>query len=113
MPETAQAAEHTQIKKIAQVQNLIKALANGQTGDSADLAKLVLELILEGAANEALGPYLLTIDEVIENCRTSRATLYREIKSGRLKSVKLNRRRYLRPADIEEWIEQLVDEARP
>ena len=60
-----------------------------------------------------MAQHLYTVEEAIDVTRTSRATLYREIKSGRLKSVKLNRRRYLRPADIDEWIEQLVDEARP
>ncbi len=60
-----------------------------------------------------MAQHLYTVEEAINATRTSRATLYREIKSGRLKSVKLNRRRYLRPADIDEWIELLVDEARP
>jgi len=107
MTEAAQAAEHTH-KKNAQVQNLIEALTNGQGGDSGDLVKLVAELILEGAANEVLGPYLLTIDEVIETCRTSRATIYREINSGRLKTVKLGRRRYATPSAVQDWIQTLT-----
>lgn len=108
MTEATQAAEHTHKKKTSQVQNLIEALTNGQGGDSGDLVKLVAELILEGAANEALGPYLLTIDEVIETCRTSRATLYREINSGRLKTVTLGRRRYATPDAIKNWIQALA-----
>jgi len=56
------------------------------------------------------GPFLLTIDETIREARTSRATLYREINSGRLKTVKLGTRRYTTPEFIREWIATLSDE---
>lgn len=54
------------------------------------------------------GPFLLTIEETIREARTSRATLYREINSGRLKTIKLGTRRYTTPAFIREWIEALA-----
>jgi excisionase family DNA binding protein len=53
------------------------------------------------------GPFLLTIEEAIRSTRTSRATLYREIKAGRLKTVKVGRRRYVTPAAIREWVAEL------
>lgn len=108
MPEAAQAADHTQNTKEAQIQHLIETLANGQAGDDGDIAKLAFDLILQGAANEARGPpFLLTIDEIIQGCRSSRATIYREINSGRLKTVKLGRRRYATPSAVKDWIEHL------
>lgn len=55
--------------------------------------------------------FLLTIDETIKATRTSRATLYREINSGRLKTVNVGRRRYVTPVAIQEWIEGLEDHA--
>lgn len=48
--------------------------------------------------------FLLTIDEAISSTRTSRATLYREINAGRLKTVKVGRRRYVTPQAIREWV---------
>jgi len=53
--------------------------------------------------------YLLTIDEAIHATRTSRATLYREINSGRLKTVTVGRRRYVTPSAIQAWIDGLAD----
>lgn len=54
-------------------------------------------------------PLLLTIDETIERARTSRATLYREIKAGRLHTVKLGRRRYVTPQAAADWVDGLPD----
>lgn len=56
-------------------------------------------------------PLLLTIDETIERARTSRATLYREIKAGRLHTVKLGRRRYVTPQAAADWIQRLATDA--
>ncbi|RFF29218.1 helix-turn-helix domain-containing protein [Wenzhouxiangella sediminis] len=53
--------------------------------------------------------FLLTIEEAISSTRTSRATLYREINSGRLKTVKIGRRRYVTPEAIREWVAGLSD----
>lgn len=52
-----------------------------------------------------------TIEEAIQAARTSRATLYREIAAGRLKTVKLGRRRYVRPEDARAWVASLMNEA--
>lgn len=53
------------------------------------------------------GAFLLTIDEAISSTRTSRATLYREINAGRLKTITIGRRRYVTPEAIRTWISQL------
>jgi len=53
------------------------------------------------------GPFLLTIDEIIKAAKSSRATVYREINAGRLKTVKLGSRRYSTPEFLREWIEKL------
>lgn len=52
-----------------------------------------------------------SIEETIRAARTSRATLYSEINAGRLKTVKLGRRRYIRPEDARRWIERLMEAA--
>lgn len=54
-------------------------------------------------------PFLLTIEETIKGARTSRATIYREIKAGRLKTVKIGSRRYTTPEFVKEWIAGLSD----
>ena len=54
---------------------------------------------------------LWTIEESIRAARTSRATLYREINEGRLRTVKVGRRRYIRPEDARSWIASLMEEA--
>jgi len=55
------------------------------------------------------GPFLLTIDEVISGARSSRATIYREIKAGRLKTVKIGSRRYSTPQFVRDWIAGLSE----
>ena len=59
-------------------------------------------------AQQHNGPHLLTIDEIIEAARSSRATVYREIKAGRLKTIKLGSRRYSTPEYMREWFEALA-----
>lgn len=54
-------------------------------------------------------PFLLTIEETIKGARSSRATVYREIKAGRLKTVKLGSRRYTTPQFVKEWIAGLSE----
>jgi len=66
---------------------------------------------LQTEAREQETPFLLTIDEAIKATRTSRATLYREINSGRLKTVSVGRRRYVTPAAIQNWINGLEGRA--
>lgn len=56
-------------------------------------------------------PLVWTIDETIERARTSRATIYREIKSGRLKTVRIGRRRYVTPEAARAWIESLAEDS--
>lgn len=55
---------------------------------------------------------LLSIKEAVEQTGLSHVTLYNEINAGRLKSLKVGRRRLIRPAALAEWIEQREREAR-
>lgn len=54
---------------------------------------------------------LLSIKEAVEQTGLSHVTLYNEINAGRLKSLKVGRRRLIRPAALTEWIEQREREA--
>lgn len=54
---------------------------------------------------------LLSIKEAVEQTGLSHVTLYNEINAGRLKSLKIGRRRMIRPASLREWIEQREKEA--
>jgi hypothetical protein len=61
---------------------------------------------------QAHEPELLwTVEETIMAARTSRATLYSEINSGNLKTIKLGRRRYVRPEDARAWIAAKMEAA--
>ncbi len=55
-------------------------------------------------------PLVWTIDETIERARTSRATIYREIKAGRLRTVRIGRRRYVTPEAAKAWIDSLAED---
>ena len=50
---------------------------------------------------------LLTIKEVCERLRCSRSTIYLLIGSKRLKSIRLNARRYVRLSDLSAFIASL------
>ena len=52
-----------------------------------------------------------TIEETIRAARSSRATIYREISAGRLRTVKIGRRRYVRPEDARKWIASHMEAA--
>lgn len=60
--------------------------------------------------NNGIPPLLVTIPEIIEASRTSRATVYAEIKKGRLKTVTIGRRRFATPEAAKEWIDRLSAE---
>lgn len=53
-------------------------------------------------------PVLLTIEEAIKAARSSRATVYREINAGRLKTIKIGRRRYCTPEWMRDWVDTLA-----
>ena len=63
---------------------------------------------MQNQASPPVDKFLLSIDEAIDATNTSRATIYREINSGRLKTVKLGRRRYVTPHAIQNWIQALA-----
>jgi excisionase family DNA binding protein len=49
-----------------------------------------------------------TIDQLCHAVNLSRATIYAEIKSGRLKTIKLGKRRLIRRQDADAWLEKLL-----
>jgi excisionase family DNA binding protein len=55
-------------------------------------------------------PLLLTIDEACDALRVSRSQLYDLFNKRRLKSVRINRRRFIVPADLTALIEELQEE---
>lgn len=50
-----------------------------------------------------------TVDEACKRSRTSRAFLYQEIASGKLRAKKRGRRTVILPADLQSWLENLPD----
>jgi len=50
-----------------------------------------------------------TVDEACKRSRTSRAFLYQEIASGKLRAKKRGRRTVILPADLQSWLESLPD----
>ena len=48
-----------------------------------------------------------TVDEACKRSRTSRAFLYQEIASGKLRAKKRGRRTVILPADLQSWLESL------
>jgi len=50
-----------------------------------------------------------TVDEACKRSRTSRAFLYQEIASGKLRAKKRGRRTVILPADLQAWLESLPD----
>jgi excisionase family DNA binding protein len=54
---------------------------------------------------------VLTIDEAADRLRVSRWTVYNLIRAGRLRSVKIGRRRLVPAAAITECLDQLMEVA--
>ncbi len=54
-----------------------------------------------------------TIDEFIDAYKVGRTITYEELASGRLKSYKLGRRRYISAEAAEAWQRQLERESNP
>jgi len=60
--------------------------------------------------NARSAPLLLTVQEACEALRISRWQIYQLINQRRLKSVHINRRRFIVPADLTALIEELQRE---
>ena len=56
-------------------------------------------------------PMLLAIPEICERTGLSRSSVYQEIRSGRLRSVTVGRRRLIPKAALEDWMESLLEES--
>ncbi|URM93995.1 helix-turn-helix domain-containing protein [Actinomadura madurae] len=54
-------------------------------------------------------PLLFTITEACEALRVSRWQLYQLINNGRLRTVRINRRRFIAPDDLRKLIEELKE----
>lgn len=52
-------------------------------------------------------PLLLTVPQACDALQISRWQLYQLINDGRLKTVRINRRRFIAPDDLHDLIEQL------
>ena len=53
------------------------------------------------------GPALYSIPRVVEQTGLSRTQIYEEIASGRLRAVRVGRRRFVVPIDLASWIDAL------
>ena len=59
-------------------------------------------------------PLVLTLEEVLRQVPDlSYSKLYAELKSGRLISAKIGKRRYVRPRDLDAWIESHITDQGP
>lgn len=56
------------------------------------------------------GEYLLTIQEAADRLRVNRWTIYNLIRSNQLHTVKIGRRRLVRPSALTQCVDQLSDE---
>lgn len=56
-------------------------------------------------------PQILTVNEVCEILKVSRATVYRIIKENDLKAIKVRKTLRVRFCDLEEYLNQFSEEA--
>lgn len=61
----------------------------------------------ESPSTEPTAPLLLTVPQACEALQISRWQLYQLINDGRLKTLRINRRRFITPDDLHSLIEQL------
>jgi excisionase family DNA binding protein len=53
-----------------------------------------------------VSPLLFSVEEACKRAQASRATLYKDIGAGKLRAVKRGRRTFIRPADLQEYVER-------
>ena len=56
----------------------------------------------------ALGTEVLTTEEAAQDCNVSKLTIYRAIRSGRLKAYRLNKDFRIKRDDLQAWFESLA-----
>jgi excisionase family DNA binding protein len=56
----------------------------------------------------ALGTEVLTTDEAAQDCNVSKMTIYRAIRSGKLKAYRLNKDFRIKRDDLRAWFEGLA-----
>jgi excisionase family DNA binding protein len=52
---------------------------------------------------------LLSVEDLMEHLHAGRTTIYELLGSGRIRSFKVGRRRLVRPQDLQEFIDGLLD----
>jgi excisionase family DNA binding protein len=56
----------------------------------------------------ALGTEILTTEDAAQDCNVSKITIYRAIRSGKLKAYRLNKDFRIKRDDLRAWFESLV-----
>ena len=56
----------------------------------------------------ALGTEVLTTEEAAQDCNVSKLTIYRAIRSGKLKAYRLNKDFRIKRDDLRAWFESLI-----
>ena len=56
----------------------------------------------------ALGTEVLTTEEAAQDCNVSKLTIYRAIRSGKLKAYRLNKHFRIKHDDLRAWFESLA-----
>lgn len=56
----------------------------------------------------ALGTEVLTTEEAAQDCNVSKLTIYRAIRSGKLKAYRLNKDFRIKRDDLRAWFESLA-----
>jgi excisionase family DNA binding protein len=56
----------------------------------------------------ALGTEVLTTEEAAQDCHVSKLTIYRAIRSGKLKAYRLNKDFRIKRDDLRAWFESLA-----
>ena len=56
----------------------------------------------------ALGTEILTTEDAAQDCNVSKLTIYRAIRSGRLKAYRLNKDFRIKRDDLRAWFESLA-----
>lgn len=68
-------------------------------------------MVIGAAAGTAMQPRLFTIEDAAKLCGVGRSLAYEEIRLGRLRTVRIGRRRLVPLKYIDEYVELLMRES--